>query len=148
MKFLILALALFTSVARAETDIGQEVRQQFDRMRAVVSKMKPEFAVGGYLNGKSFGDHEVLWHLEPAGDAEVIRIYRKKKNGQAFDITFHRNDAIVRGRTVIRRFVGPSPTGWRNDTVDADTGEYLGSQGQEEPLMDKRDREIFKRWLE
>lgn len=145
MKFLLLALLALT--ARADSDPAQEVQTQFQRLRAVVSKLKPEFEVGGYLNGKRYGDHELLWHLEPAGDAEVIRIYREKKNGPAFDITFHRNNAIVPGRTVIRRFYGPSPTGWRNDTVDADTGEYLGSQGQEEPRLDKRDREIMERWL-
>lgn len=149
MLFLSLPFLASAGTARSDrSDFGAEILAQYARMKSVASKLKPEFDVGGYLNGKTYGDHELLWHLaEEPGEAEVIRIFREKPDGQAFDITFHRNNAIVPGRTVIRRFVGPVKSGWRNDTVDANTGEYLGSQGQTEPEMDKRDQEIMRRWL-
>lgn len=147
MKYFILALMLTAFTARAES--GSEIRSQYFQLRKTVEGLKPEYDVGGYLSGKRFGDHEILWHLaEELGDAEVIRIYREKKGDQAFNITFHRNNALVPGRRAIRRFVGPERSGWRNDTIDEDTEEYLGSQGEEEPRMDARDRAIMKRWLE
>ncbi len=116
-------------------------------MRALVEKLEPEFVVGGYLKGKKYGDHELLWKLagEP-GEAEVIRIFRDKEGMKSFEITFHHNDHIVKGREVIRRFVGPGISGWRNDTIDSQTLEYLGSQGARRPMLDSRDREILKQW--
>ncbi|NJL24052.1 MAG: hypothetical protein HC902_01940 [Calothrix sp. SM1_5_4] len=50
------------------------------------------------------------------------------------------------GRMVIRRLVGPSSGAWRVDTVDAYTGEPLGSQGVKLPYLDSRDLEIMKIW--
>ncbi len=149
MKSIILAASLFFSwTATASTEIGQRVQGEFSRLRAVVSQLTPEFQVGGYLNGKSYGDHEILWALsEDPSRSEVIRIYREKgANEQPMVVSFHRSTLIAPGRTVIRRFVGPGLTGWRNDTVDVDSGEYLGSQGNESPLLDARDREILKKW--
>lgn len=149
MKSLLLSLVFFAGAAQASSDIGKDLQSQYKKMHSIVSKLKAEFDVGGYLNGKSYGDYEVLWHLaEEPGEAEVIRIFRDKgAREQAFSITFHRNRAIVPGRTVIRRFVGPASTGWRNDTVDAETGAYLGHQGADDPNLDKRDQEILKQWL-
>lgn len=149
MSVLLLALTLFVSPARAGQEIGPEIQAQFQRLHSFVSALEPEFTVGGYLKGKSYGDHELLWHLatEP-GEAEVIRVYREKgPSEQAFDITFHRNRAIVPGRIVIRRFVGPESTGWRNDTVDEETGDYLGMQGEVNPAVDARDQAILRKWL-
>jgi len=152
MKAFLLALvslaATFSTPAFGSEAISQRLQSEFSRLRELVTRLEPEFEVGGYLKGKSYGDHELLWRTSDTGtDAEVIRIYRDKGDKeQAFDVTFHRNDVIVRGRTVIRRFVGPASTGWRNDTIDAHTGEYLGSQGASAPRLDARDEAILRQW--
>ncbi len=152
MKNLLLALfaftATFSSPALGSEAISQRLQSEFHRLRELVVHLEPEFEVGGYLKGKSSGDHELLWRTSDTGtDSEVIRIYRDKGDKeQAFGVTFYRNDVIVKGRTVIRRFVGPAATGWRNDTIDAHSGEYLGSQGASEPALDTRDEEILRHW--
>lgn len=139
--------ALLSATAHASGSIGQRIDSEFQRLKALAGSLEPEFEVGGYLKGKRYGDHELLWHLaEEEGDAEVIRIYRDKPGHESFDVTFHRNQAIVPGRTVIRRFVGPNPTGWRNDTIDAGTLEYLGSQGTRRPRMDAAEEAILRKW--
>lgn len=149
MKSLFILSALFIStVATASSDVAKRVQMEFHALRNQVSQWEPEYSVGEYMYGKQFGDHEVLWRLsEKAGDSEVIRIYRNKgKNKDAFAVTFHYGTHIVDNHTVIRRFFGPAQLGWRNDTVDAVTGEYLGSQGMSTPALDKRDHEIMRMW--
>ena len=149
MKAFLLALLVSANAfASPSPAIGRELKKEFLQLHRLVSKMRPEFTVGDYLSGKSYGDHEILWRLgEEAGDPDVIRIYRDKgEKAQALDITFHRSAGIIRGRTVIRRFVGPAMRGWRNDTMDFHSGEYLGSQGTSSPSLDERDREIMEKW--
>ena len=156
MKPVLLALSLVAvfaflpreAVSSSEEEISATLQKEYSRLRKIAAKLKPEYEVGGYLKGKVYGDHELLWRLaEEKGDPEVIRIYRDKGEGrQPFDVTFHHSTGIIKGRTVIRRFVGPASTGWRNDTIDAETGEYLGSQGTRDPAMDPRDLEILKKW--
>ncbi len=141
-------LSLSATAAPRQEEIPERLRSEYFRLRALVEKLEPDFEVAGYLKGKTYGDHELLWHIEPGmQDAEVIRIYREKGDReQAFDVTFHYSTAIVRERTVIRRFVGPTFTGWRNDTMDVETGEYLGSQGTSFPHLDARDKQILGQW--
>lgn len=127
--------------------ISSRINEEFLRLRTFVEKLQPEFTVGGYLNGKNYGDHQLFWHLsQEKGGNEVIRIFRYKGRNNDFDVSFHRSMEIMPGRTVIRRFVGPGSSGWRNDTIDAATGEYLGSEGPSLPRMDVRELEILKQW--
>ncbi|MGE0525938.1 MAG: hypothetical protein AB7G93_10240 [Bdellovibrionales bacterium] len=149
MKSMLLLLSLFaaTSFVYAGDSIGQSLLTEYKDVRAKVSRIQPEFDVGGY-NAKDYGDYRLIWRLaETMEEAEMIRIYRAKGlRDHDFDVTYHRNRAIAPGRTVVRRFVGPMDRGWRNDTVDIDTGEYLGRQGAPYPRMDARDREILEQW--
>lgn len=144
---LTLALALAASDRAAAADTFPNIRNEFSRLYEKVQKLRPESTVGGLLKSKSYGDHELLWHLddEPGG-YDVIRIYREKKDSSAFEIAYFRGTHLIPGRNVIRRFYGPVGSGWRNDTVDAETGQYLGSQGAREPNMDARDRQIMRKW--
>lgn len=145
---LVLASLLSPFTALASSEIAARIRTEYKQLRALVASWEPEYVVGGYMNGKDFGDHEILWRLgEEEGDAEVIRIYRDKGEGkESFSVTFHFGDHMIDGHTIIRRFIGPSFRGWRNDSVDAVTGEYLGSQGIDRPALDRRDREILRKW--
>lgn len=148
MKIFTLMLAFLPTFALAETDIGDRLRAEYQTLRAFVSKLEPDFEVAGYLLGKSYGDHEILWHLEEdPNESEMIRILRDKGDKeQAFSISFHTGTHIVRDHHVIRRFVGPDMTGWRNDTADSSSGEYFGTQGTRRPSLDTRDREILRDW--
>jgi hypothetical protein len=127
---------------------GQALIEEYGRLKTKVLKLKPEFEVGGLLKGKDYGDYKLLWRFaEQKGEHEVIRLLRSKADGhQDFEIAFHVSSEIVPGRLVIRRFVGPASSGWRADTVDAFSGEDLGTQGTETPFLDSRDVQILKDW--
>lgn len=139
---------LLTISTQAESLNGQQILNEYERIHQFVANAEPEFEVGGLLKGKQFGDYKLLWKIaKEKGDSEVIRIYRDKgQKEQAFEVSYFRNELIVPGKTVIRRFIGPASTGWRNDTVDFADGRYLGSQGTERPYLDQRDSEILAEW--
>lgn len=152
MKFFCrLLVALITgysfSVGAQMDAHGKEIIQEFNRLYKMANRLTPEFEVGGFLYGKNYGDHKFMWRLADTADGnDYIRIYRALPNNQAFEISFHRSSLIIPGRQVIRRFYGPATGGWRNDTVDANTGEYLGRQGTEKPRLALRDAEIMDKW--
>jgi hypothetical protein len=149
MKLLSFLSVFFIALpAAASQEISQRIQEEFSRIYAVAEAAEAEYTVGGFMEGKSYGDHELLWRLgSENGGYDIIRIYRDKGDRQqSLGISYYRARHIVPGRTVIRRFVGPDISGWRNDTIDADTGEYLGSQGARQPSLDRRDRQILKKW--
>ena len=146
-SLLVLTFLVFASNALASEGISQQLQSEFTRLERSFSSCESELTVGGVFHTKAFGDHEVLWSFDRVnGGSDVIRIYRGKKDEDAFVVAYFRSPWIIAGRTVIRRFVGPSITGWRNDTIDANTGEYLGMQGMADPELDSRDKEILKQW--
>lgn len=149
LKILSGVFALFLSVGvSAEPLKCEQLLTEYQRLHEYVQNTKAEFEVGGLFKGKQFGDYKLLWKLaQVKGESEVIRIYRDKGDKQqAFEVSYFRNDLIVPGKTVIRRFIGPAATGWRNDTIDAFDGRYLGHQGTENPYLDERDQEILSEW--
>jgi hypothetical protein len=90
-----------------------------------------------------------MWQLaREEGDSERIRLFREREDDDQtwFAITYHHSKYILEGTDVIRRFVGPEPSGWRNDTVDAKTGEFLQTQGAQRPLLTHREAEILADW--
>ena len=132
------------ALLKVGSEIGQEMTIEFNSLYKIAKTLIPDSEVGGFLKEKNYGDHVLLWRLADEPDEyDIIRIYRPK-NG--FDVTFYRANHIVPGRWVIRRFIGPSQAGWRNDTIDLDTGEYLGYQGTRFPRLDSRDQEIIDMW--
>lgn len=147
--FLILfSLSMNASASNFTTpeEAGLQIRQEFDGLYQYVQNLEPEYEVGGMLKAKEYGDHKLLWDLaDEPGETDVIRIYRSKGRGD-FNVTYHRTHQIIEGKIVIRRFVGPLISGWRNDTIDAHTNEYLGAQGVFAPDLDQRDTEIMEKW--
>lgn len=132
-----------------EDFIASTIYKEFTRLRERFQLETPDTVVGGLYKQKSFGSHVVLWKIEQfPEDSEVIRIYRASKieGEQDFSVTFHKNGVIVPGKTVLRRFIGPDSRGWRNDTLDYLTFQYLGSQGAERPQISPTDREILNMW--
>lgn len=144
----VFSLILFVALKGQAGTPASNVKSEYQTLRAHVAQLTPEFEVGGYLKGKAFGDYKLLWRLSSnTEDHEVIRIYRDKGRGQqALEVAYHRSSEIEPGRRVIRRFIGPAATGWRSDTIDADSGVDLGQQGPSKPYLDGRDLEILKEW--
>ncbi len=144
--FLLMPLAVW---ATEPSIIASVLVKEFVLLKNKISTLEPEGKVGGLYNFKKFKGYTLLWKLEEdPSESEVIRIYReaKHKGEQAFSVTYHKNDIIVRGQMVLRRFYGPDANGWRNDTVDFDSGEYLGTQGAENPTISEDDKKIMKAW--
>jgi hypothetical protein len=151
MRLLLAFLFVFTgsSVSQASASIGPDLLREFDAVYERVSQLEPDGLVGGYMNSKSFGDYEVIWRLAESSDGDdVIRIYHERTGNaeKSFVISYYRNNYLVEGRRVVRRFIGPPVTGWRNDTVDVESGEYYGRQGIGRPMLEPRDLEIMKEW--
>lgn len=149
MLFSAIVTFMSFNVAVAFTDLekSQVVLQEYQTLRDMVVKMTPDYQVGGYYHAKEVGDSLLMWLLQSDPTAhEVIRIYRPRgdHSGLNFAITYHRSSEIVEGRIVVRRFIGTEPYGWRNDTVDLQTGEYLGAQGMTEPSMTKEERALLR----
>ncbi|MCB0422391.1 MAG: hypothetical protein KDD61_15435 [Bdellovibrionales bacterium] len=149
---LILMLALSFSASAwgmSDSQKSQVLLYEYYQLRQFVQTLKPDYEVGGYYQAKDYGDYLLMWRLieDPQGH-ESIRIYRERKDSSRtnFAITYHRSSEIVPGSIVVRRFVGPEPYGWRNDTVNLQTGEYIGAQGMTYPDLKKAEKNILKTW--
>jgi hypothetical protein len=146
MKSLILSVLILLSSQSFASEISKQLFKEFDQMYELVSSLEPDGQVGGLLNEKVIGDYSLLWKLaDEPGEYDVIRIYRDYP-GERFDhfsVSYYLADHIVPGRTVLRRFVGTKLNFFRNHTVDAKTGEYLGSQGASFLSLRPRDQEIL-----
>lgn len=148
---LILSLAMVFSAVNSSVaaDRRSEVlKTEFATILGHVKAQKADGKIGDFMKFKKMGNYLLLWDLGPtADDYDLIRLYNEHDDGSPnFSVSYYRSKNIVEGRTVIRRFVGPDTLGWRNDTMDYETGEYLGMQGTEEPSMSASDRRILKDW--
>lgn len=147
--FLTLGLVFcFHSAAHAVDGRSVVLKTEFERFYSYVQTLRADGKVGSVMNYKKVGEYLVLWDLgKTPEDYDVIRLYNEHKDGtDAFAVSYYRSKQIVPGRTVIRRFVGPGIVGWRNDTMDLATGEYLGMQGVREPYMNNADRKLVQKY--
>ncbi len=145
MRFLAF-LCLFLSAVASAADVTQVLQEEWSRFRAHVQTLTPD----GDIGGTPFKDYEgmtLLWDVsEDARDNEVIRFYMERSDSPDwFSVTYHKSHVIVPGKVVLRRFVGPEPTGWVNHTIDYHTGEYLGSQGRS-PNIRRNERTMMRDW--
>lgn len=149
MKVLICLLGMSLSFASDYTDKekAEILMIEWNRLKSVAQNIEPEFNVGGILDGKSYGDHELLWTLtDEFKGHEIIRIHIEKPSGNPFQISYHRGSHIVPGVNVIRRFIGPFYGSFSAHTIDKATGEYLGMQGSIYFPKDDQDIKIMKQW--
>lgn len=157
----IIILSVTTSfVATAATSLDQvqtqsvmahpkvmQLTKEFRSLYQFAEKTQPERQVGGLLNEIKVDDYYFLWRLaKDETEYDIIRIFRPKKNGKDFGVTYYLANHIVEGRWVLRRFIGPERGGWRADTIDTETNEYLGYQGATRPIISEDDAKILKRW--
>lgn len=149
-RFLFPILITFNFLAQAQVKKSESLvlKTEFHRLLDFVQVLPPDGQIGGFMNYKNIGTHTLLWDLgETSSDRTVIRIYSQHHDGtESFAVSYYRSRDIVPGRTVIRRFVGPIVTGWRNDTIDLETDKYLGTQGKAVPKMTDSDLKLLKMW--
>lgn len=146
---LLLAMTLvfaISSAAQAMDSRSTVLKNEFDQFYTYVTELEPDGKIGDFMKYKKVGDFTVLWDLGvEKTDYDLIRLYNEHTDGtDSFAVSYYRSQNIVPGRTVIRRFVGPGIKGWRNDTMDLETGEYLGMQGFPEPYMTSEDRALIQ----
>ena len=114
---------------------SRKLIDEYQQLRTVVSQIQPDNQdEGPYLKQKDYGNYVLLWSLADTNSNistnERIRIYIPSQGDhQDFAVTYVKSTMIAPGQVVLRKFIGPEPSGWRNDTVDYATGEYLGRQG-------------------
>ncbi|EQC51477.1 hypothetical protein [Bacteriovorax sp. DB6_IX] len=145
MKKLILLL-LIPFISFANADLAKTIMNEYQDFREMVSNLKEDRLVGDYYKAKQYPDVLLLWNLrDDINDHEVIRFFRYREDGTPFAVTYHRSSYIVDGRIVLRRFVGPEPSGWENHTIDYLTGEYLGRQGFD-PYLSKDEKQFLIDW--
>ena len=144
---LTLTLALGVSLSAHANDHRSTVLQnEFTRFYAYVKTLKADGKIGDFMNYKKVGSFTVLWDLgTEKSDYDLIRLYNEHTDGtDSFAVSYYRSQNIVPGRTVIRRFHGPGIKDWRNDTMDVESGEYLGMQGIFNPEMTDQDSALVK----
>lgn len=143
---LFLLFVLFTSQVFANDHISQTLMKEWADFRKLVDKVEPQGDIGGYMLYRDFTDVTLLWRTsDNTEENEVIRFFMQRPSGEVFAVTYHKSDIIKPGRTVLRRFVGPEPIGWINHTIDFNSGEYLGLQG-EEPTLTNAEKKMMKNW--
>jgi hypothetical protein len=126
---------------------------EFTKLYNFVSTAKEDGRIDDFMKYKNMNGYEILWDLMTDGsEFDSIAIYRQGSENPShpsereFAVAYYRSTQIIEGRNVIRRFVGPTVADWRNDTIDFETGEYLGSQGRPDPLVTKGDQAILDEW--
>tara|TARA_B100000609_G_scaffold197070_1_gene193560 strand:+ start:20707 stop:21237 length:531 start_codon:yes stop_codon:yes gene_type:complete len=119
---------------------------EYKHFKELCQSLEPDGLVGGYAYFKKFEGYELLWHLaDDESGVDFIHIYvEDEAPSKDFSVKYYRSQQILPGRTVLRRFVGPTQNGWRNDTIDYITGDYLGSQGAPSPRMSDGNRALLK----
>lgn len=146
MKKIILVFTLLIGQVFANDTISQVLMKEWTHFRAMVDKIEPQGDIGGYMLYRDYQDMTLLWRTSSdSTENEVIRFFMLRPDGMVFAVTYHKSDIIKPGTTVLRRFVGTEPTGWINHTIDYNSGEYLGSQGQESAITTS-EKKMMKEW--
>ncbi len=146
-KMLLICLFLIgNAFAQPDRQIAETLREEWQEYRLLVDSLSADGDVGGYMLFKNYGEMILLWRTSQGSqDNEVIRFYMMRSLGTSFAVTYHKSNLIVPGKVVLRRFIGPEPTGWINHTIDYDSGEYLGSQGTQ-PSLTSREKKMMNEW--
>lgn len=132
--------------AHADEHRSLVLKNEFNRFYTYVKTLTPDGQIGDFMKYKKVGAFTVLWDLgAEKSDYDLIRLYNEHTDGtDSFAVSYYRSENIVPGRNVIRRFVGPGIKDWRNDTMDLESGEYLGMQGIFQPEMTDEDRALVQ----
>lgn len=144
--FLCLALLVnFSLFAQSDFDKSKILTAEWNRLYELVSQTEADYVVGGLYNAKEFDGVTLLWKV--GTEHEVIRFYAERMAPlKDFSVTYFKTPHIVKDTMVLRRFYGPDSTGWRNDTIDFDSGDYIGRQGVRFPYLGNDDQKVMNDW--
>lgn len=147
MRKLFFILLLLSSQLMAQTsDPSQTIHSEWQEFRQLVTTVKADGDIGGYMLYKDYPGIKLLWRTnDQQNENEVIRFFRLRASGKVFSVTYHKSHTIIPGRTVLRRFIGTEPTGWINHTIDFYSGEYLGQQGST-PNLTQEEEYLLEEW--
>ena len=148
--FLVFLLMTFSvQVFSEESQESKTLISEYNKIVKIIKKSKSDGTIDGFTEYKIVGDGiDLIWTFgETQENPTMIRIYKKKdKNEKSFSVSYYRNSSIIKGTTVIRRFIGSNATGWRNDTVDLSDNQYMGSQGSLSLRLSPKDEGILEVW--
>lgn len=146
---LILFFTLITTYkANALTELREKkILLEYEALVKKVNYLTPDYQIGP-LKVKKYSDHELLWDIgDGKEDYNVIRLYVEKKQTDDFSVSYYLGTHLVKGRQVLRRFLGPHlRPGWRADSIDYQTKRFIGIQGRQEPHLDEADLAMLKNW--
>lgn len=143
-----LFIALFATSVFASPQFNQ-LASEYEGLYQWTQSVQPDGLVGYHYPYKQMDGYMVIWEPQSSMDDGhiMIRILLKRETPlKDFAVTYYKSQYIVQGRTVLRRFYGPDDKGWRNDTVDFITGEYLGFQGNPSPSFKEDEQSILDFW--
>lgn len=143
---LFIALTATSVLASPQFD---QLASEYQSLYEWTQSVQPDGLIGYHYPYKQMDGYMVIW--EPQSSMEdghvMIRIFLKREAPlKDFAVIYYKSRYIMKGRTILRRFYGPDGKGWRNDTVDFITEEYLGSQGNPSPSLKEDEQSILDFW--
>lgn len=130
-----------------------ELHREWTLLKEMIASFEPdEKMVGGLMFQVDFGDHVLLWSKNSfAHDGhEVLRIFVPRSEHQrSFDITYILSKYLSvasQERPALRRFVGPAERGWRADTVNWLTGDWIDTQGNRNLRLTDFEQELLEKY--
>jgi len=144
MRFFICLLICLSTATATASEPAKTLLEEFARLKEFVQSNQPDGEVGGYMEYIQMDGYIVLYKPDNTEDHDVIRIFANREFPDPdFAVTYFLSDHLYKDRRVLRRFVGHEPSFWRNDTVDVNTGEYLGRQGLRVPRLNEDEQAIL-----
>ena len=144
LLFLLLFLPTSSAFASEKADI---LIEEYTRIKQWVESVEPDGLVGGLYYYVEREGYIILFSQKFDGKHETIRFFLNREAPlKDFAITYIKSKYILKDRTILRRFIGSEPTGWKNQTVDVTTLEDLGSQGVKELVLSPDEKQIIAEW--
>ena len=146
-KLIIYSCFLFmVTPAQAVETKAETLKKEYSKLFDIVKNITPDYKIGKDYNVKDYGDDELIWRLAISDrDQDFVGIYDKGRR-DSFSVRFYRAKHFIPGRNVLRRFIGPVMIGWRSDTIDYNTNEYIRWEGVERPTLEPSELDFLKRW--
>lgn len=147
MKALIASIVVLMATQAYAFNKAEILTEEYNRIKSWVQQSQTDGVIGNLYPYIQMDGYILMFSNDFDNQHETIRFFINGEGHEKdFSITYYKSQYMVENKMVIRRFVGPEPTGWRNDTIDFDTQEYLGFQGTDKPRLNDKAQEIIKEW--
>jgi hypothetical protein len=126
---------------------AEQLLLEYSSLKQWTSEVQSDGVIGGLYQFVQMDGYKIMFSQEFDGDHDVIRFFMAREAPRKdFAITYFWSRYIKQDRVVLRRFVGHEPSGWRNDTIDVETLEYLGRQGRRDLRLPEDEESILEQW--